>query len=290
MAFTEQDARAAYAHARDFVEDCTPRDAGTVRGMIAANWILDKTSSTGVDIRRVRFSVDTPRGTRELTNLSSEFKTGPDAPWVVIVSHFDTKPGISCPGANDGASTTGLLMALASALSRENALGGNVMLVWTDGEECMESYSPNDGLHGSRHAAEILRRRGLDVRAVICLDMLGDRDLNISIPSNGSPALSKIALLAAERAGLPKGTVEKSDIVVKDDHVPFMDAGFSALALIDFNYGSAPGLNDYWHTPKDTMDKVSEESLLKSGRLVAEMLEILLPPKSAPEEKKEAGK
>ena len=102
--------------------------------------------------------------------------------------------------------------------------------------------------------------------------MLGDRDLSISIPSNGSPALTKIALHAARRAGLP-GLVRHIDEVVKDDHVPFLEKGYPAIDLIDFSYGPN---NSFWHTEKDSMENISEESLLKSGRLVAEMLNILL--------------
>ena len=48
---------------------------------------------------------------------------------------------------------------------------------------------------------------------------------------------------------------------------------FKAINLIDFSYGPD---NSYWHTPQDTMDKISEESLLKSGKIIAELLNILL--------------
>ena len=102
--------------------------------------------------------------------------------------------------------------------------------------------------------------------------MLGDKDLEISIPANGSPTLAKIAAHAAKRAGYP-GLVKPIDELVTDDHVPFLEKGYKAIDLIDFSYGPN---NSYWHTPQDTMDKISEESLLKSGRLVAEMLNILL--------------
>ena len=60
--------------------------------------------------------------------------------------------------------------------------------------------------------------------------------------------------------------------LVKDDHAPFLEAGFKSLLLIDFAYGSRPGLNDYWHTKDDTMDKVSKASLLVSGRFAAAIL------------------
>ena len=70
--------------------------------------------------------------------------------------------------------------------------------------------------------------------------------------------------------------MSRIDLLVKDDHVPFLEAGFKAIDLIDFEYGSAPGLNDYWHTDKDTVDKISEESLFTAGKLVVGMLDILL--------------
>ena len=66
------------------------------------------------------------------------------------------------------------------------------------------------------------------------------------------------------------------DDLVKDDHLAFVEAGYKAITLIDFNYGSAPGKNDYWHTPLDSIDKISEESLFVSGKIVTEMLNILL--------------
>ena len=191
---------------------------------------------------------------------------------MVLVSHYDTKPGVDCPGANDGASTSGLLVGIANAFLGWPGRHGNLMLVWTDGEECFSAYGPGDGLWGSRRAAEHLASKERKVQGVICLDMLGDRDLAVSVPSNGSPALAKIAVHAASRIGKP-GLVTAIDEAVKDDHVPFLEGGYSAIDLIDFSYG--PG-NSFWHTGKDTMENVSEESLLASGSLVAEMLNILL--------------
>ena len=275
LSFTPSDAKLAYRTAREFTDVCTPRDAGTIRGQFAANFILDAASSTGADVRKDRFTAATPKGVRTFTNLICEYSTDKDGPWVVLVSHYDTKPGVRCPGANDGASTTGLLVAMAEALSRWETPRGNVMLLWTDGEECMEAYGEKDGFWGSKHAAEKLKEEGRNVRAVICLDMLGDRDLNISLPRNTSPALRRIALHAAGKAGVADKVREVPDLV-KDDHTAFLAAGFKAVDLIDFNYGSAPGANDYWHTEKDTIDKISEESLLTSGRIVFGMLDVLL--------------
>ena len=271
--FTQQDARGAYEVAKGLVEECTPRDAGTIRGRLAANYMLDQASATGADVRRDVFRAMTPRGEREFVNLYCECKDwNPTSRWVVVVSHFDTKPGTKCPGANDGASTAGLLVGLAHACVSRRVPKGNVLFVWTDGEECMESYGENDGLWGSRRAVEYLRAKRRYVRAVICADMLGDSDLAISVPANGTPALAKIAEVAAARAGYP-GLVKSIPEHVKDEHVPFLEKGYKAIDLIDFSYGPN---NSYWHTEKDTVEHISEESLLKSGKIIAEMLNILL--------------
>lgn len=272
LAFTPADADRAFSLADRFVKNCTPRDAGTIRGRIASNFLLDEASKVGADVSRDIFTADTPKGLRQFTNLSCEFVSNVTSKWVVLVSHYDTKPGVNCPGANDGATSSMLLVALAAAFQDRKLPCGNVMLLWTDGEECMEQYADNDGFWGSKRAAAALKASGRSVRAVICLDMIGDSDLRISIPSNGSKPLSKIAVIAADRAGCP-GLVSHMAEAVKDDHVAFLENGFPAIDLIDFEFG--PG-NSYWHTPDDTMEHVSRESLLKTGRFIAELLNILL--------------
>ena len=273
LVFSPEDARLAYTVATELVERHTPRDAGTGRGRSAAFCILDRASAAGADVRLSKFRADTPHGKLGFTNLIAEFVTDPTNDWVVVVSHYDTKSGIACPGANDGASTSGILVGLANALSSWRERRGNVMLLWTDGEECMEHYGENDGFWGSRKAARDLAESARTVRAVICIDMLGDSDLSVFIPRNGSKALAKIALLAAKRSGVGEKTDIETKEIVKDDHVPFLERGFKAIDLIDFDYG--PG-NAYWHTKDDTLDHISEDSLLKSGKLIAEMLNILL--------------
>ena len=146
LEFTPQDAELAFNRAQELVENCSPRDAGTIYGRIASYRILDAASATGADVRRDVFRAMTPAGEREFINLYAEFKDGnPSSRWVVVISHYDTKPGCNCPGANDGASTSGLLVGVANAVSSWKGRKGNLLLVWADGEECMESYGPNDG-------------------------------------------------------------------------------------------------------------------------------------------------
>lgn len=271
LLWTTNDAARALAVAEDFVRDCTPREAGTIRGHLAASWLLDVASAAGANVKRDIFRAETPEGTRRFTNLYATFASNPTNRYAVFVSHYDTKGG--CPGANDGASTSALLVALADALARTpRGERGNVILMWLDGEECLgAAYAPDDGLQGSRRAARFLKENKVPVQAVVCLDMLGDRDLKITIPANGTATLAQIARHAARRVG-DGDLVERADFRLTDDHVPFLEAGYSAIDLIDFSYGPN---HSFWHTAEDTCDKLSVESLFRSGRLACEILNLL---------------
>ena len=146
-----------------------------------------------------------------------------------------------------------------------------------DGEECRVAYGPRDGLHGSRHLARQLVEEGRakDVRAVLVLDMVGDRDLTFTLPRNQTPALLR-RLLAAARAENVRERCRLLPHDVLDDHEPFLRAGLPAALLMDFEYGRAPGLNDYWHTAEDRLDKLSAESLTIAGRVAVQFVNNLL--------------
>lgn len=266
LLFAPADADIAYGAASELVEKHTPRDSGTLSSRRAADFIHDRLKASGAKAELDFFKADTPAGERYFVNVESAFVSNTNNEWIVFVSHFDTKKGVACPGANDGASTTGLLIALAGKLVKQNPEKTNVLLLWTDGEECFNDYAENDGLWGSRHAAKKLKDSGVKVRAVVCFDMLGDKDLKITIPENSHQGFRDGILKIAKRKNLADKIVAVDDIVI-DDHVPFLEAGFKAVDLIDFDYGSRPGLNDYWHTSKDTIDKISRESLLLAGEI-----------------------
>jgi len=109
------------------------------------------------------------------------------------------------------------------------------------------------------------------VRAVVVLDMVGDRDLTLTLPRNGTPELLQAVFDAARAAGA-RNQVSLFDGAMLDDHVPFLMAGMPAVDLIDFQYGARPGENNYWHTLDDTPDKLSAASLQHVGQIVLRML------------------
>jgi len=272
LVFNEVHASNALAHVAAFVAACTPRDAGTPGAERAALWLQARLQAEGVAATLDRFTDDTPRGRRTFVNVLATLPGTRDE-WVLLISHFDTKRGVKPPfeGANDGGSSTGLLLAFAALLQKSPPRDFGVICAFLDGEECDLGYSERDGFHGSKRLARQLKEKQTEIRAVILTDMVGDSDLKITVPRNSTPRLRVLALDAAEAIS-HRDAIGLFDGDIFDDHQAFLDAGYPAVDLIDFDYGSRPGLNDYWHTPKDTLDKLSAESLFVTGRIVAEML------------------
>jgi len=253
-----------------------PRDAGTPGAERVARWLSDQLRGAGLASARVEsFEAETPAGAVRFHNVLAEWP-GASPEWIVLLSHFDTKTGIGTAetpfvGANDGGSSTGLLLELAAAIARSGTHRRGILFALLDGEECRYGYSERDGLHGSRHLAYALKAQGRQVRAAILMDMIGDRDLHVTLPRNGTPALQELVLAAAKAQGV-RSRFGLFDGSILDDHQPFLDAGFPAIDLIDFSYGSQPGVNDYWHTPADSLDKLSADSLHTVGCVVLEMV------------------
>lgn len=254
-----------------------PRVATTDGARRAAEHIAERLRAAGIEPLVDEFQDPTPSGPRTFRNVIAALD-GDGKRTIVLLSHFDTKGGIGDDfvGANDSGSSTGLLLELARTLAKPGRHGPDLLLAFLDGEECARAYTPEDGLHGSRRLAESLARTLAHRRviAVILLDMVGDRNLSVTIPVNSSPDLRRLALTAAHEAGV-RQRFSLSSTVIVDDHVPFMRLGMPAINLIDFDYGPGTGGNEYWHTPQDTLDKLSAESLRTVGEVVLRMVDAL---------------
>jgi glutaminyl-peptide cyclotransferase len=161
-------------------------------------------------------------------------------------------------------------------LAARDKNGPDLLLAFLDGEECLESFTAHDGLHGSRRLAETLVKTQAHRRVigVILLDMVGDKNLSITLPANSTPELVMLALTAARDAGA-RERFSLSNQVIVDDHLPFMRFGMPAIDLIDFDYGPGTGRNEYWHTPQDTFDKLSADSLRVVGEVALRMVDAL---------------
>lgn len=228
-----------------------------------ADWIRKTAASASrFTVSEHRFEEQTPGGKIAFRNIIAELP-GRSREWVLIGAHYDAKKFLSVPGfqaANDGASGVAALLAMIHALDRyPGPPPFTLRFVFFDGEECQFQYSDSDGLHGSRALAEKYERSGelRNCRAMILLDMIGDRELNLTLPANNSPALAA-RLDKIMQKHFPSLRHEKLSYDMLDDHVPFLKRGVPALDLIDFDYG--PG-NCFWHTEGDTLDKISAQSI-----------------------------
>ncbi|MDZ4198915.1 MAG: M28 family peptidase, partial [Kiritimatiellia bacterium] len=253
------------------------RDAGTEGAARAAEYLRERLLALGVEARIDEFTEVTVTGQLPFRNVIGRLPGRGDG-LIILGSHFDTKAGMGdgFQGANDSGSSTGLLLELARVLAAGPVMGPEIQFAFFDGEECQVAYGPNDGLHGSRKMARDLVASGRrsDVLAVLVLDMIGDRDLTVTLPRNATPRLLSLAFEAARAEEARRHfSLFRSEIL--DDHVPFLEQGMPAIVLIDFEYGHAPGLNDYWHTLEDSMDKLSAESLDIVGRVVLRMIRML---------------
>lgn len=247
-----------------------PRVVNSAASKNLREWLKRNLARMSCQIVEGRFTAATPHGPVPMENVIARFR-GKSGKAVAITGHYDTKqlPGIRFAGANDGGSSTGLLLELAAALAGR-PLADDVYLVWFDGEEALVEWSATDGLYGSRHLAERWRGDGTlsRLKALINVDMIGDRGLEILQEANSTAWLRELIWRTAVRSG-HGGAFGSGYGAIEDDHIPFLRAGVAACDLIDFSYG--PG-NAYWHTAEDTMDKLSGKSLETVGRVLTAVI------------------
>jgi len=235
----------------------------------------------GAQIEADDFIATTPRGPIAVHNISGKFdvSANPNQDIFVLAGHYDTlfKPGFI--GANDGASSTAILLAFADALAHQKSRM-QIWLVWTDLEEAIHSFGGADGLYGSRHLAEKLagNRMISRIRGLFLLDMIGDQDLNVARETGSSGWLQNFIAQAANQLGYSRYFFQYETNII-DDHNSFIQVGIPAVDVVDAEYGRMgirfDAMGEFHHSNNDTMDKVSQHSLEVVGRTILLTLELL---------------
>ena len=244
----------ALAHVQRLV-DFGPRPSGSDAIEKSRRYIEDQLRGCGWQVTRQAFTDDTPRGKVEFVNLIARFPgRGNAPPSFLLCSHYDTKmfEAIKFVGANDGGSSTGLLLELARVIGRHPNLAAKIELVFFDGEEAYDHFSETDGLYGSRYFAKQLGGSG-QFRDGILFDMVGDRSLDVTLPADSPPEMARDIFAAADALKL-RNYFTYLDREMIDDHSPLNAIGIPTIDVIDFDYS-------WWHTAGDTMDKISAQSL-----------------------------
>ena len=243
-----------------------PRPAGSPANQKLQAYIEAQLKPLDCQVSFDAFTAQTPVGSVAMRNIIARFP-GSSGRTIVITGHYDTKPmpGRVFVGANDGGSSTGFLLEFARVV-KTMPHTDTIELVWFDGEEAYGEWSPVNGTFGSRHLADRWEREGAlgHIKALINVDMIGDKDLEISRETLSSRPLLRLVWQTADELGYEK-YFPNSELATEDDHLPFLQRGVNALDLIDFDYGPD---NAYWHDERDTMDKLSAHSLQVVGNVV----------------------
>ena len=227
------------------------------------------------------FTSSTPAGLQTMHNLIVQYPGKRDG-IIVIASHYETNyplKDIGFYGANDGAATSSLLIALGEYFRAHPPEGYSVWLVFDDGEEAVKEWSPQDSLYGTRHLAAKWAQDGTlgHIKAVMVADMIGDRDLNINPDDQSTPWLVDMLRQAAKDTGHQKNVLQHPQQEIGDDHIPFKQRGVPVLDLIDIDYGPhTSAMPDGWHhTAQDTIDKISAQSLGDSADILLDMVRLI---------------
>ncbi|HEY7497671.1 MAG TPA: M28 family peptidase [Vicinamibacterales bacterium] len=244
-----------------------PRVAGSPGAQPARTYITRQLTVLGLDVREQPFEAVTPNGRVTMVNLRAtlpglaapKLPPGAEADRLIVAGHYDTKlfREFRFVGANDGGSSAAFLIELARVLkNRRNPIA--IELLFLDGEEAVAEWSDQDGTYGSRYYVEAARKDGTlrGIKALLLVDMIGDRDLRIQRDPNSTPWLTEIIWNAAAR--LKRREFVDEELAIEDDHLPFVRAGVPAVDIIDLDYPA-------WHTEDDTIDKVSAGSLKAVG-------------------------
>ena len=243
---------------------CGPLPSGSAANRQLQAYIRAQLRLLKCEVTEDPFIGKTPKGDVPMTNIIAKFP-GKSGKAIAVSGHFDTKlfPSRKFVGANDGGSSTGLLLELARDLSGTPRVD-DVYVVFFDGEEAVGEWTDTDSVYGSRHLAYKWKADGTlaRIKALINVDMIGDKSLGLLLDENSTPWLRKLVCNTAAELGY-KAYFLDSPEKMDDDHMPFIKLGVPSLDLIDFDY-------DPWHKDSDTMDKLSAKSLDIVGTVVLE--------------------
>ncbi len=263
------DAARAYAHVARLVE-IGPRPPASEGIRRAQTYIRGELRAYGCAVEEDDFTASTPIGKVAMKNIVAKVP-GTGRGVVLLLTHYDTLRMPGFVGANDGGSSTGVLLEMARVLcnvsSQKTARALSFWIAFLDGEEAQESWSDTDSVYGSRELAARLANSGdlARVKAVLLADIVGNRELKVMRESNSTAWLTDLVWTIAARLGYSKIFVkEVADI--QDDHLPFVRRKVPAVDLIAGDYVGHPP----WHTTEDTLDKISPRSLGVIGHVLVE--------------------
>jgi Zn-dependent M28 family amino/carboxypeptidase len=264
------DSARAFEHLKQMVA-IGPRPSGSPQLRQTRAYITRQLSSFGLKVEEQPFTAQTPIGPIEMVNLIVRLP-GKRQDRLLITGHYDTKlfKDQVFVGASDGASSGAFLIELARVL-KDQPRELTHELVWFDGEEAVIAWDKDkDSTYGSRYYVQAAQKAGAvkTIKAMVLIDMIGDRDLQIRRDSNSTPWLNEVVWAAARRVG-HGGTFVDEPTAIEDDHLPFLKVGIPSVDIIDLDYTA-------WHHQQECCDDISRVSA-RSLQIVGDVVIAALP-------------
>ena len=232
-------------------------------------YISTQLKSFGCQVEQQDFHASTPKGDVAMQNIVAKAAgTGPGI--ILLLTHYDSLGSVeNFVGAEDSASSTGMMIELARHLCAQKG-PNSVWMAFLDGEESFVNWDKdNDHTYGSRELAARMSVSGelKRVKAVILADMIGQYGLKIPKESDSTKWLADLVWKTADRLGHKDVFINQEVGRIDDDHQSFLSRGVPSLDIIDLNDYISAG---YWHTPQDTLDKISPRNVAIVGYVVLE--------------------
>lgn len=244
---------------------------------LAAAWISSELSTAGWTVSGQEWR--TRHSGKAARNIIADQPAGdPTAPLIIVGAHYDSVSG--CPGANDNASGTAALLALARRLRDLKGAARLRLVAFTD-EEPPAFWT---GEMGSLKYARKLKDDGETVRAMLSIETIGcysdkpgsqkyPAPFNLVYPSRGDfiGFVGNLASrgLARRCTGRFRGAVpfpsegvaapEATPGIGWSDHWSFWKIDVPAVMITD----TAPFRYPHYHRPSDTPDKLDYERMAR---------------------------
>jgi glutaminyl-peptide cyclotransferase len=263
------DGKLAYGHVAKQVS-FGPRPSGSQAIAQAQDYISSQLTSSGCTVDTDAFSADTPAGRLSMKNIVVKIP-GERQGIILLGTHYDTKKLDNFVGADDGGSSTGLMLELAHRMCEQRPRY-SIWIAFFDGEEAVrKEWQDPDNRYGSRQLAAKMAASGdlKKVRAMILADIVGGKALLLQREQNSSKELVDLIWATAKRLGYGEMFVDQT-MPIDDDHQSFLSRGVPSADIIDLVNSAG-----YWHTPQDTMDKISAKSLGIVGHVILESVKEL---------------
>jgi glutaminyl-peptide cyclotransferase len=269
------DGNRAYAHVAKQV-GFGPHPSGSPAIAQLQEYLLAELKSYGCSADVDSFTSDTPAGRVPMKNILVKI-SGTQPGIILLGTHYDTKRLPNFVGADDGGSSTGVMLELARLLcpqAQKNRYA--VWIAFFDGEEAVrEEWKDPDNCYGSREMAARFALSGdiPKIKAFLLADLVGTKTPHFKRESYSTPALVNLVWTTAKRLGYGNIFIDDSG-PIEDDHQSFLKRHVPSVDVIDLDNGPN-GDVFYWHTPQDTLDKISPKTLAITGHVFLESVKQL---------------